>query len=333
MVASQAPAVVPSLCHGLWRSWLAHRSLEASGVVVGPLGRRAFHTSRTCHGTLGQRYQQPQQRPPSSAPAAPGTAESTVARNGGHLSSFGGDSSPAAQAFLRTQWPWLAALGFGAAGALAYSVVREPSVTQRVWLEFGVDGQPVGVVVVGLHGSDAPHTADNFEALAAHRPGFGYAGVPVHRVMHGWSVWSGDVTRGDGSGGVSAYGPSLPLEAWGAKHRRGTLSMVLDEDNRLRSQFFFTLVTTPALDRKAAAVGRVLEGIEVLDRISKLPTVESQDGRPRQDVRILRCGVGEEPAAAGALHKAAGQAAGEAGAGSVAGRAPVSGAAGKSIKA
>ncbi|PNW76198.1 hypothetical protein CHLRE_12g544113v5 [Chlamydomonas reinhardtii] len=260
------------------------------------------------------RYQP--QRPAQSTPI-PSTAESAVARNGGHLSSFGGDSSPAAQAFLRSQWPWLAALGFGAAGALAYSVFREPAVTQRVWLEFGVDGQPVGVVVVGLHGGDAPHTADNFEALACHSPGFGYAGVPVHRVMHGWSVWSGDVTQGDGSGGVSAYGASLPLESWGAKHRRGTLSMVLDEDSRLRSQlgdalgcntgksvqhvgwgrFFFTLVTTPALDRKAAAIGRVLEGLEVLDRISRLPTCEGQEGRPKQDVRILRCGVVEEQAA------------------------------------
>eukprot|EP00198_Chlamydomonas_reinhardtii_P004606 XP_001693942.1 predicted protein [Chlamydomonas reinhardtii] len=284
MASSQSLASLPSLCQSLSRSGIAHTCLEASGLW--PLGRRAFHSSRGSHGTLGQRYQP--QRPAQSTPI-PSTAESAVARNGGHLSSFGGDSSPAAQAFLRSQWPWLAALGFGAAGALAYSVFREPAVTQRVWLEFGVDGQPVGVVVVGLHGGDAPHTADNFEALACHSPGFGYAGVPVHRVMHGWSVWSGDVTQGDGSGGVSAYGASLPLESWGAKHRRGTLSMVLDEDSRLRSQlgdsgeFFFTLVTTPALDRKAAAIGKVLEGLEVLDRISRLPTREGQEGRPKQD--------------------------------------------------
>mgnify|MGYP001806850916 CR=1 FL=1 len=237
MASSQSLASLPSLCQSLSRSGIAHTCLEASGLW--PLGRRAFHSSRGSHGTLGQRYQP--QRPAQSTPI-PSTAESAVARNGGHLSSFGGDSSPAAQAFLRSQWPWLAALGFGAAGALAYrcflglllpaysygfeqplgaaprmrycpgyahvwslpqpwmgapppvaalppvccSVFREPAVTQRVWLEFGVDGQPVGVVVVGLHGGDAPHTADNFEALACHSPGFGYAGVPVHRVMHGW---------------------------------------------------------------------------------------------------------------------------------------------------
>ncbi|KAG2433812.1 hypothetical protein HXX76_008169 [Chlamydomonas incerta] len=131
--------------------------------------------------------------------------------------------------------------------------------------------------------------------------------------MHGWSVWSGDVTRGDGSGGVSAYGASLPVESWGVKHRRGTLSMVLDEDGRLRSQFFFTLVTTPALDRKAAAIGRVLDGIDVLDRISRLPTREGQEGRPKQEVRILRCGIVEEPAAQRG-EQGAGQGAGRGGA-------------------
>ncbi|KAG2484350.1 hypothetical protein HYH03_016769 [Edaphochlamys debaryana] len=231
----------------------------------------------------------------------------------------------AGEAFLRSRWPYLAVLGGGASAALAYSVFREPAVTQRVWLDFEVDGAPAGRVVVGLCGRDAPNTAENFAALASHARGFGYRGVPVHRLMRGWSVWTGDVTRGDGGGGVAATGPSLGVETSGVRHRRGTVSMVLDEDGRIRSQFFFTLVTTPALDRgymKAAAFGRVLEGIEVLERLSRLPTrpegregggawarppgagaegdaeadaraeaAEAAAGRPLADVRIADCGV------------------------------------------
>lgn len=66
-------------------------------------------------------------------------------------------------------------------------------------------------------------------------------------------------------------------------------------------RFFFTLVATPGLDRKAAAFGRVLYGIEVLERLSRLPA-EADSGRPHADVRVRACGVladGEEAGAAG----------------------------------
>lgn len=45
---------------------------------------------------------------------------------------------------------------------------REPEVTQRVWLEFEVDGRPAGTVTVGLFGREAPQTCDNFTALGAY---------------------------------------------------------------------------------------------------------------------------------------------------------------------
>ncbi len=40
--------------------------------------------------------------------------------------------------------------------------------TQRVWLEFEVDGRPAGTVTVGLFGREAPQTCDNFTALGAY---------------------------------------------------------------------------------------------------------------------------------------------------------------------
>ncbi len=55
-------------------------------------------------------------------------------------------------------------------------------------------------------------------------------------------------------------------------------------------RFFFTLVATPGLDRKAAAFGRVLSGLEVLERLSRLPA-DADGGRPYADVRVRACGV------------------------------------------
>ncbi|KXZ53320.1 hypothetical protein GPECTOR_7g1214 [Gonium pectorale] len=127
-------------------------------------------------------------------------------------------------------------MGFGASALLAYGIFREPVVTQRVFMDWEVDGAPAGRVVVGLFGKEAPQTCENFAALASHDRGFGYRGCPVHRVMRGWSVWCGDVTAGDGTGGVSVFGPSFPVETHAVRHRRGSVSMVLDEEGRLRSQ-------------------------------------------------------------------------------------------------
>ncbi|EFJ45251.1 hypothetical protein VOLCADRAFT_34900, partial [Volvox carteri f. nagariensis] len=93
-----------------------------------------------------------------------------------------------------------------------------PVVTQRVFLDFEVDGQPVGRVVVGLFGREAPLTCENFAALASHKRGFGYRGCAVHWVARGWSVWSGDVTEGNGRGGVSVFGPSFGVETLDVRH-------------------------------------------------------------------------------------------------------------------
>ncbi|GIL73481.1 hypothetical protein Vretimale_17707 [Volvox reticuliferus] len=164
--------------------------------------------------------------PDISIPNSEGGARAVISNN-----KQSGDTG-----FLRGKWPYVSLLGAAAAAALAYRTFREPEITQRVYLDFEIDGRPAGRVVVGLFGREAPLTCENFAALASHERGFGYRGCPVHRVFRGWSVWSGDLTAGDGSGGVSVFGPSFGVETLDVRHRRGSVSMVLDEEARLRSQ-------------------------------------------------------------------------------------------------
>ena len=138
-----------------------------------------------------------------------------------------------------------------------------------------------GVMKAERYPEIAPITVKNFVDLAA--KGF-YNGLIFHRVIPGFMIQGGD-PQGTGMGGpgytikgeFSANGVRNDL-----KHTRGVLSMAraMDPDSA-GSQFFIMHENSPHLDGQYAAFGKVIEGIEVVDKIASVKT--DYNDRPYED--------------------------------------------------
>ncbi len=139
-----------------------------------------------------------------------------------------------------------------------------------------------GEIVIELYNT-MPLTAGNFKTLV--KEGF-YDGVIFHRVIEGFMIQGGDPT-GTGSGG-----PGYTIQDEFAKvnrNERGTISMANAGPNTGGSQFFINLVYNEHLDGKHPVFGKVIRGMDVVDRIAKAQT-DNQD-RPLREIRIIKASV------------------------------------------
>ena len=135
-----------------------------------------------------------------------------------------------------------------------------------------------GEMVLELFDEDAPKTVGNFKRLAGQ--GF-YDGVIFHRVIPGFMIQGGD-PEGTGRGG-----PGYTFEDEINQHRvvRGALAMANAGPNTNGSQFFIvTAEEAPWLDGKHTVFGRVVEGMDVVDRIGEART--DANDRPVDEIRI-----------------------------------------------
>ena len=150
-----------------------------------------------------------------------------------------------------------------------------------------------GVLNIELHVDITPRTCINFLGLAA--KGF-YDKTPFHRIIRNFMVQGGDPS-GTGSGGESLWGRPFPDEIAGrlTHSQRGILSMANSGPDTNGSQFFILFKSAPHLDAKHTVFGRVVGGLETLDRIECVST-DSHD-KPRRPVALLRAKVLVDPAA------------------------------------
>jgi cyclophilin family peptidyl-prolyl cis-trans isomerase/HEAT repeat protein len=117
-----------------------------------------------------------------------------------------------------------------------------------------------GVIEVQLELTDAPLTVWTFVEQA--RSGY-FNGLRVHRLVPAFVIQTGD-PRGDGAGGP---GYSQRDELNWTPYQRGTMGMALDWAETAGSQWFITTSPQPHLDARYTAFGRVVGGMEFLDRI------------------------------------------------------------------
>jgi len=133
-----------------------------------------------------------------------------------------------------------------------------------------------GEVEIELYPEKAPNHVERFKRLAEEGK---YNGVVFHRVIDGFMAQTGDVKFGNtnspefnlslaGTGGSDL--PDLKAEFTDIAHTRGVLSAARSSDpNSANSQFFICFESAPHLDRQYSAFGKVIKGMEFIDKIKK----------------------------------------------------------------
>ena len=158
--------------------------------------------------------------------------------------------------------------------------IETNEVTNTVKIEM-CDGNSI---VVELDEKAAPLTVKNFQKLVSQHF---YDGLIFHRVISGFMIQGGD-PQGTGMGGSKetvkgefrVNGVNNPLS-----HERGVISMARSQFyNSASSQFFICHADAKFLDGQYAAFGKVVQGIEEVDRIASTPTDRSD--RPLEEQRI-----------------------------------------------
>jgi peptidyl-prolyl isomerase G (cyclophilin G) len=177
-------------------------------------------------------------------------------------------------------------------------------IPEHVFLQVSIAGAPPQTIVI----QQVPKTCANFVALVScketttrrkqqqqhpHPPT--YRGCEFHRIIDKFMVQGGDFERFDGTGGYSPLysGGTFDDESFCISHNQaGIVSMANAGANTNKSQFFITLQATPHLDKKHVAFGKVVVGI---DTVQRMTSVELEDnGRPvsMQRIVIIDCGIG-----------------------------------------
>lgn len=142
-----------------------------------------------------------------------------------------------------------------------------------------------GNIELELYADKAPKTVENFTGLV--KKGY-YNGITFHRVIAGFMIQGGDPT-GTGMGGESIWGgtfndeidPSLQFD------KAGILAMANAGPNTNGSQFFITVGPQPSLNGGYTIFGRVIKGMDVVNKIDHVATDPSND-RPLKTQKIIK---------------------------------------------
>jgi peptidyl-prolyl cis-trans isomerase A (cyclophilin A) len=174
-------------------------------------------------------------------------------------------------------------------------VLKEKNEMTRQPGTYAVFDTSEGQIVCRLFPKEAPKTVQNFTDLAEGKrdwkdsvsgkkgPGPLYNGTIFHRVIPNFMIQGGDPS-GSGMGGP---GYKFEDETKGSPHKfdkAGKLAMANAGPNTNGSQIFITVAPTEWLTGKHTIFGEVVEGYEIVEKISKVP--QNRENRPLKDVVI-----------------------------------------------
>jgi peptidylprolyl isomerase len=155
--------------------------------------------------------------------------------------------------------------------AAALMLLAGPALATGIQIQ--VEGEANGVITIDLLEDVAPQHAAQIAAIAAEG---GYDGVVFHRVIDGFMAQTGDVEFGKLGANMSRAGmggssrPDLRAEFSDIPFDRGVVGMARSQNpNSANSQFFIMFDQGHFLNGQYTVVGRVTEGMEVVDAIKR----------------------------------------------------------------
>jgi peptidylprolyl isomerase len=139
----------------------------------------------------------------------------------------------------------------------------------------------MGNITIELY-DDMPITTGNFKKLVQQGT---YNGTIFHRVIDGFMIQGGDPTgTGYGDPSIPSIQDEFPTDRANSNDR-GTVAMANAGPNTGSSQFFINLVNNSNLNTKHPVFGKVIEGMDVVDKIGKVQT--DSNNRPLQEVKMI----------------------------------------------
>jgi cyclophilin family peptidyl-prolyl cis-trans isomerase len=159
----------------------------------------------------------------------------------------------------------------------------------------GIISSNLGDIKLEFYPEHAPKTVDNFRELA--NRGF-YDGLIFHRIVPNFVIQGGDPNTRDLSNrtrwGTGGPGWNIKAEFNKNKHSRGTLSMARSQDpDSAGSQFFIVLKDSNFLDGQYTVFGRVISGMDIVDKIASLKTDSSDAPVDTETAKMIKVTVSD----------------------------------------
>ena len=158
----------------------------------------------------------------------------------------------------------------------------------------GIIETNLGNIEIKLLPELAPEHVRNFVKLAQSKF---YDGTLFHRVIPGFMIQGGDPNTKDtnlkSQWGMGGPGYNIKAEFNSRSHLRGIISMARSQEpDSAGSQFFIVTSDSTFLDREYTVFGEVTDGMDVADKIVKLP----RDGNdcPQQEAKVIKIGISEQ---------------------------------------